>query len=308
MKKEQLTEQMNLVLYDKNGNIIDCKMIKDNEEFFIKRKLSEKQKIFLNNKSELQKYSDKLGGYINMCYVRNELLFNELNIDRANISRLIYLATYIDFNNRQENLLIKHSKNYKIKYMTRSDIKKVLGLADRTFINFMNDMKKSNLLFEVEGKFYISNDYFSKGKCDFNAKEYTRIFIDTARMLFENCTSRQHKQLSYIYQLIPFMNYELNIICRNPNESDFYKLEKLSLLQICELLGVSTNKDTMRKFRDDLLKFNITLDDRKYYFLSYARIKNGHGLKDYFVVNPQITWGGKDIEQVKETIQVCFFG
>lgn len=310
MKKEQLTEQMNLVLYDKNGNIIDCKMIKDNEEFFIKRKLSEKQKIFLNNKSELQKYSDKLGGYINMCYVRNELLFNELNIDRANISRLIYLSTYIDYNNRNENLLVKHTQYQVIEPLTRADIKSKLGLSDTVFKSFMSDMKKSNLLFEVDKKFYISNDYFNKGKIkdsQFKSKEYTRIYIDTTRLLYENCTNRQHKQLSYIYQLVPFMNYELNIICSNPSETDFYELDKLSLVRICELLGVSTKSEAMRKFRDEILKFYITVDKKKYFILSYAKIRNGYGIKDYFLINPQVVWGGKDLDQVKNTIQVCFF-
>ncbi|WP_250675288.1 hypothetical protein LZ906_017835 (plasmid) [Paraclostridium ghonii] len=297
-----------LLEYNDKNEIVGSYLREVNSEvIYIKKELSEKQRKFLNNKSELHKYSEKLGGYINMCYVRNKLLFNELNIDKANISRLIYLATYIDYNNRQENLLIKHGKNYKIEPMARADIKKVLGLGDTVFKSFMSDMRNNNLLFEANNKFYISNDYFSKGKCNFNNKEYTRIYINTTRMLFENCTSRQHKQLSYIYQLIPFMNYELNIICKNPSETDFYKLEKLSLLQICELLGVSTDKDNMRKFRNDLLKFYVKMEEKKYYFLSYARILNGHGLKDYFVVNPQITWGGKDMRQIKETIQVCFF-
>ena len=61
-----------------------------------KPELTPKQKALLKNKTELTLYSEELGGYIHMYYVSNELLFNKVNIERANISRLIYLATYID--------------------------------------------------------------------------------------------------------------------------------------------------------------------------------------------------------------------
>lgn len=303
----QLTEQMNLVLYDKFGNIIDCKMLKENEEFFIKKKLTTQQLKFLNNKLELQRYSEKLGGYINMCYVRNKLLFNQLNIDRANISRLIYLSTYIDYNNRQENLLIKHTKDYKVAAMTRSDIKKVLGLGDTAFKSFISDMKKNDLLFEVDKKFYISNDYFNKGKCNFKNKEYTRIYINTTRLLYEGCSTRQHKQLSYAFQLVPFVHFETNILCTNPSAIDYYDLDKMGLIRICEILGLSTEKSPMNKFENDLLKLQITYEGNTYYLFKRVIVKGGNGKFDYFVINPQVVWGGKDIEKVKETIQLCFF-
>lgn len=307
---EQITQQMTLAVFDKFGEIVSTAVLHDDEDYKITKKnkqLTPQQKAFVRHKSDLKKYSESLGGYIHMCYVRNELLFNKFNIDRANITRLIYLSTFIDYNDRQENLLIKYGKSNKIKAMTRADIKNKLGLSDRAFINFLNDMKKNNIIFEAEGKFYISTDIFSKGENKFNAKEYTRIYIDTTRFLYENCPSRQHKQLSYIFQLIPYANYELNILCNNPSETDFTKLNKLNLLQICELLGVSTNKESMRKFRDELLKFYVTIDENKYYFLSYAKVKNGYGLKDYFIINPKIAWAGNDIQQLKETIQICFF-
>ncbi|MGL5348284.1 MAG: hypothetical protein ACRDA3_13115 [Peptostreptococcaceae bacterium] len=275
-----------------------------------KNKLTPKQKTLLKNKSDLNRYGENLGGYVHMSYVKNELLFNRLDIDRANISRLIYLSSYIDYNDRSENLLIKHSKDYKVEPLTRADLKIKLGLSDTAFKSFMSDMKKSNLLFEVDKKFYISSDYFNKGDIkdsQFKSKEYTRLFINTTRMLYENSKPRQHKQLSYIYQLVPFMNYELNILCSNPNETDFYELDKLSLVRICELLGVSIKSDAMRKLRDEILKFYIVINNKKYFILSYVKIRNGYGIKDYFLINPQIVWGGTDTEVVKDTIQACFF-
>lgn len=244
-----------------------------------------------------------------MLCVKNELLFNNIEIDRANIARLIYLSTFIDYNNRQENLLIKHGKGYKIEPMSRTDIKKVLKLSDTAFKAFLSDLKANNLLFESNGKYYISQDYFSRGKSNFKDKEYTRIYIDTTRFLYENCTSRQHKQLSYIFQLVPFMHYELNILCDNPLEPDVYKLKKLNLTNICEMLGLSTARPNLVKFKNDIIKFYITIDGEKYYFFTYVLLNtiNNVGIRDYFVVNPKIVWGGKDTDVVKDTIQACFF-
>ena len=295
----------------RTGEIVANSFVKNDgsEEFKtnVTKKLTYGQINYLNKSDELKSMNAELGGFINMCYVSNKLLFNELNIDRANISRLIYLATYIDYNNRQENVLIKYTKHRTIETMTKNDIKDILKLSDRAFANFMKDMKNNNLIYEVFNKIYISREYFSKGKCNFKSGEYTRIYIYPTRSLYMSCTSRQHKQLSYIYQLIPFMNKELNIICKNPNETDISKLEKLTLKDICELLGLSTEQSVMRRLRDDLLKFYIKINGKKYFFLSYARVLNGYGLKDYFIINPNVCWSGNNMDNLKDTLSLCYF-
>lgn len=300
-----------------DGEKIPMGVMGKNEEVIIQKKkkeLTPKQKIFSENRSELLKHTKKLGGYIHMGYVKNELLFNKL--DRANISRLIYLSTFIDYNNRKENLLIKRVQNNHIEPMTRADVKQVMKLNDTAFKSFLSDIKKNNLLYEVDKKFYISPDFFTRGEnkkdyekgSRFENKEYTRVFIDTTRYLYEHCNSRQHKQLSYIFQLVPYINYELNILCSNPEETNFYELDKLNLAQICALLGISTeNRQNMNKLKNELLKFKVKVNEIEYAFLSYARIQNGYGIKDYFVVNPQVVWKGRDMDRVKDTINLCFF-
>ncbi|MGL5713508.1 MAG: hypothetical protein ACRCX2_10855 [Paraclostridium sp.] len=273
-----------------------------------RRVLTDCQKSIINKNNELKEYSQQLGGYVNMHYVRKELLLNKLNIDRADISRIIYLSTFIDYNDREENLLCKKGLYNKLEPMTKRDIKYVLKLKDTAFYSFIKEMKRLNLLFEANEKYYLSSEYFNKGKVDFKNKEYTRVFIYPTRYLYESCKPIKHKQLSYIFQLVPFMNYETNIICSNPGETDFYKLEKLNLIQICKLLGVSTeNKQTMYKLKNDLLKFYIEINGNKYYFLSYINVQNGFGIKDYFAINPNVIWGGNNTSEIKELIKLMFF-
>lgn len=284
-------------------------LLKSNEEITVMDKtryFTEGQKNFLCKNNQLHEFTHNLGGFIQMCYVKNELLFNKLKIGKANISRLIYLATYIDYNNRKENLLVRYSENNKVVALTRDEIRSLLKLSERTFINFLNEMRSNNLIFTYDDKFYISPDYFTKGKNKLEG-DYTRIFINTTKFLFENCNSRQHKQLSYVYQLIPYMNHELNVICNNPNESDFAKLDKLGLKNICEVLGVSLDKKSMYRFENDLLKFKIEVGNRIYYIFKRVIVKGGNGKYDYFVINPKIVWSGNNVELIKDTVSSLFF-
>lgn len=296
-----------VVTIDKNGNVISDIVIKPNEEIVIKKIKTPKQLKFLKDMQDLSLYGNELGGYVHMFYVKNELLFNHLNIDRASISRLIYLSTYIDYNDRQENLLVKYGQNKKVEPMTRKYIQKILRLSDTTFKSFISNMKKNNLIYELNNKFYISNEYFSKGKCDFNNKEYTRIFINTTRFLYENVSIRQHKQLSYVFQLIPMIHYETNTIAFNPDEMDNNKILKMGLKDICEFLGVYTDNSTMYKLENELYKLKVDVYGVKYYFFKRVILKDGDGTKDYFIVNPQVIWGGKDTDAAKDIINNLIF-
>ncbi|MDY2881810.1 MAG: hypothetical protein SOT71_04045 [Romboutsia timonensis] len=277
-------------------------LIKEGETIKVIKDLTPQQKAIINNKKELNTYSKKLGGFLHVCYVKNQLLFNTLNLNQATISRFLYLATYIDYNDREENVLIKHTQNNKLEYLTKRDIRNLLNLSEKTFYDFMKEVKEKELLFEANNKIYLNPVYVNKGRSNFRNKEYTRMFIDTTKELYENCTSRQHKRLSYIYQLLPFLNYESNILCNNPEEKDINKLDKLSFKDICGILGLSKDKKSMNTLKKDLFKFYITKDNKKYYFFSYVTIKQENGSESYYVVNPLVIWKGSDLQVAKDII------
>ncbi|HBE9638627.1 TPA: hypothetical protein KRN26_002399 [Clostridioides difficile] len=272
-----------------------------------KKSFSPEQRAIINNKKELPYHNFKLGGFVFCTYVKNELLFNEVNISKANISRLIYLATYLNYNTGEENLLVRYSQFKEMIPIDRKNMREILNLKDRAFRNFLADVKKCELLYESNNKFYINPKYFTKGIPNFENKEYTRIYINTSRFLFEHCTPRQHKQLSYIYQLIPYIHFESNILCLNPHETDISKIKKISLYKICQLLNISTIKQDMNKFKKELLRFYIKVEDDKYYFFKYVIVEGNNKNTDYFIINPCVIWKGKNLNLAKKTIDLCFF-
>ena len=126
-----------------NGELECVGLIKEWETIKVVKEITPQQKVFLSNKNELTQHNKKLGGFIQVCYVKNQLLFNDLNLNKATISRFLYLATYIDYNDREENVLVKYTKNNKIEYMSKRDMKYLLNLGDTAFKSFYKEIKEN---------------------------------------------------------------------------------------------------------------------------------------------------------------------
>lgn len=304
-------------LEDANGEFIPAGILFNPDKEELKRvnkkeELTPKQKKFVSEKlfkegDDKAMFEHGSGGYINMYYVKNEILFNNLNIEASNVSRILYLATYIDWNTSNENLLVKPGQFNKSYPMTRRDLQLVLGLAERTFTDFIKSSKENNIMFEVDGRFYMNSDYFNKGKVSFKDKEYTRLYINTVRDLFERCNPRQHKQLSYLFKLIPKMYYLNNALVHNPEAKDLKDVKYMNLTDVCKFLGVGYDNNNMSKVKRDLIKFYTTYDGTKRGVFKYITVE---GIKDkysYFVVNPSVVYSGDDFGVANNILKLCYF-
>lgn len=260
----------------------------------IKRIVTEKEKAIINNKDELRRMNKVLGGFLRVMYVENELLFNKLGLDSSDVARVLYLATYMDYENRNDGLLVKRIKNNKLDSMTRKDLFEVMNLSDKAFRTFINTIKKAGLLVEEEGLFYMNTDYFKKGEAT-RKETYTRLYIETTKKLYEGCTARQHKQLGYILQLIPYASYDLNIL---ENEG-----KRLSIEEICELVGLSTERKTTSKMHRELKKFTVKLDEKEYYLFGTITVNDITG----YCINPLASYRGNDMGEKRAIIKLMLF-
>ena len=119
------------------GEVLGTTYIKANgsEEIILKaekkKTLTTEQRMFLNSMNEFKNQCKGLGGFVHMIYTKNELLFNTLGIDKANVSRIIYLATYSDYNQKGLLVIRNRNKNGQLtgnEPMTRKQIQTVLNL------------------------------------------------------------------------------------------------------------------------------------------------------------------------------------
>lgn len=271
------------------GEIIGNTFLKNGEEVVLstKKVLSDNQKDYLQKKTDIGQLSKSLGGYVHVFYVKDELLYNELNLNPADVSRFLYLATYISYNYKDKNLLVKKEKG-RLKPMLQKDMKSIMNLSERGFYNFLKEIRNKGLIIEKDNKFYINNKYVSKGKIEDDKDNYVRLYIDTTRYLYENCTSRQHKQLGYVLKLLPYADFETNHILIND--------EKAEIRDIMKLLGLSVEGvNAVNKFKKMLLNFKINYQDKEYYLFGAHTFEYGKEYRTYFVINPLVLFGGNNL-------------
>lgn len=284
-----------------NDEVVGNKLITKNKE----KKLN-----FLRENNEFEKHCSNLGGFIHMIYLKNDILFNNTNIDKNNITRIIYLATFMNY---EDGLLVfDEQKREEGKYtnkqpLTRDDIQEILKLNDSTFKRFLKNVKDNNLLRVEKKKFYINTECFIKGEVDKLKKnqEYCRLYINTIRSLYNGCKPTQHKILANILQLIPYIHYNENIICHNPN-CDILKedIQYLTLNEICDMLGISENEGNRTTLAKQLYSFKLKFDEKEIPLLSYVVVNS---CTNYFVVNPLVIYKGNSLMSIKRVAKSCFF-
>lgn len=261
-------------------------------EMQTRKNLSDGQKDYLQKKDFMGELSKTLGGYVHVFYVKDELLYNKLNLNPADVSRFLYLATYISYNCKDRNLLVKKEKG-QLKPMVQKDMMKIMKLSERAFYNFIKEMKHKELIIEKNNKFYINEKYISKGKIKDNKNNYIRLYIDTTRHLYEHCTSRQHKQLGYVLQLLPYVDFDTNHILIND--------EKAEIRDIMKLLNIpANNKQSISAFKKSLLNFTINYQGNDYYLFGTITYEYGKEFRTYFVINPLVLFAGNNIELMQD--------
>lgn len=220
---------------------------------------------------------------------------DSLNIKDGYKLRFLYLCTYANYSQKGSYLLHRNGKT-----MDKKGIIKTLKLTDREGNNTLKELMAKGLVCE-DSKGYMVNPVFVKrghlNRQDMK-KDYTRIFDKGVSELYEACDIRQHKQLYYLFKLLPFVNVKFNAICQNPKEEHPSSVIQLKLSEICEKVGYDKSK--ARRFEDEMLKFKI---NDEYVMLG---IKNGNGM--WYKINPRFSYGGtgRHMEGLLELLSTDF--
>lgn len=283
-----------LYVVSNDGEVEQVKELTDDQKIKI---TTTKQEEYLKHKEKsddlCSQVEAELGGFCWVIYYNNELFDNK--IDVKHIARIIYLATFLEYDT---NRLVFHEQGRSNKPFTEQDLKEKLGFLDnKTYNNFKKQMVKSGILIFEEAYISMSAEFFHKGSIAQHDKQikvlggsYSRLYVNTIRALYEGLTdTRQHKTLGYLFQLLPYCDYEYNIITRSPNTEEAYE-EVLTKKDIAELLGIG--EDAFKRIEKQLRKLIIKVRDVEYYVIGKETLEFGSGedIKTYqfYVVNPLI--------------------
>lgn len=214
-------------------------------------------------------------------------------LDKQYIFRFIYLCTYLRYG---DNRLMRRVKQNKYELIKVSDLMNLLKLGKTEYNKTKKVLEESNLIkVNKDYTVAIDNKISFIGKVNKNNKqEYSRIFKESIQELYNNSTPREHKRLALFIELLPFIHYKYNIICKNPRCELMQDVEPFTIQELQKISGNGGKNIT--RFKNNLL--NIMVGGQKAMMLveDYE--------KKFFIVNPKIYYKGNDLEDLTYLINL----
>lgn len=209
------------------------------------------------------------------------------SMNSATVGRLAYLSTYLD---NESQLLL-----YEDRPMLKNDLSTVLNVSRPTAIKFYDDCISIGVL-EDHGKdgLYLIGNLFFKGKSE--NKERTKLFRVTIQQLYKKLPQKNHEHFGYVIQLVPWINFEWNIVCENPEETNKGRIEPMSFRDICKKLGYDPKHPG--RLKKALTSPIFVWEHYKQPLCGFFSMSAQDGKQSMMVVNPHILFAGKHIENV----------
>jgi hypothetical protein len=227
-----------------------------------------------------KEWNKHLGGFVFVLFKYCDLILEQQkDITPEDITKLFYLATYVDYN----GFLI-----YEDDFMTKKIMMQVLKIKKRRFDTFFKRMKDAGIFIYNNKIIKINTEYFIKGKMTEKISvdnNYTRLYINSIRFIYENVNVNSHSQLGIYFKIIPYIHRQRSILCHNP---DCYE-DDIKLMNANELKRIiGYHRNGVRKFINSLLSIKLNNGES---ILASVRNDPDEG-KSFIIVNPKVMYGG----------------
>jgi hypothetical protein len=240
---------------------------------------------------EFRIYQQEICGYF-VFFMLDNIDVLSFKLDNRELMSFLYMGTFVK---RGGALKLDNNKTY----ISKTTLKKILKLDKNKFCSFYNKLIKNNFMTEDEygDRLHINILYFYRGKKvnylkeakTKNMENYSRVYIESLRHLYETSTVSQLKKIANFYKLLPYVNIKYNVLCTDPKETNELLIQALDTKQICSILGYNLNQKAR------LIKELLALKYKKYDI--FATITRNKGI--LFVINPLVFYKGYDIQELK---------
>lgn len=250
------------------------------------------QKAYTERKEREQQeyYKSKRSGKKKPPYTFVSTAADLTEISPANITRLIYLSTYLSYHDNELRL----SERHKIRMTELPDI---LKISSATADRFWNEVSPQYVYEDNDGTLKLNPDVFVRGNLQQLISFYIKVFATGMRNLYKSVPISKHKQLGYIFAMLPYVNSEHNILCYNTWETDINKIEPMSMKDFCAEIGFDYRHVNRLHDAFKQIKFDVG-EGKQELFCSI--IKNEYTGKELMIVNPKVFYSGKNAEAVME--------
>ena len=272
-----------MAIYADTGEVIEDVTILTRAEKF-------KRKEFFDNneKKHLSRLSNENARFVQFLFTEFKAMPDLLP---QTAIRLMYLSTYLSYDN---NYLKKSGR-----FISKQEMEKIIALNRETFRQFLSEVIEHGYLSESENGYSLSKEHFNMGKMKIkkseDQKRFIRVYINAIRKLYLSTHQSKHVYMGYIFQIIPYVNMEWNIVCHNPLEKVKEDIQPMTLGEFCDKIGY--NKKNAYRLIKTLgeIKFNWRGKDQL--FCSYIYDSNKCNMK--FFVNPNIFYAGDSFSEVE---------
>lgn len=217
------------------------------------------------------------------CFVSVEE--QEQGIRPATMARLVYLATYLGYAG-----VLKRSER---RFMKFSDLGDVLYLKKSEVHSFWKEVKDKYVFLNEHGYLCMHDSFARRGKITYGGR-YQQIYNSAVQALYKSTGSMRHKYLGYVFQMLPFVNVEYNILCKNPMETNLDCIEQLSIDEFCIEIGYSpANRARLMKAYSSI---TFPVNGKQEQFCVFITKSADIG-STKIIINPHILYHGKmDLE------------
>ena len=275
------------------GEIISEFEIGSDESLTTSEKLL-KRKKYLENRNQMSMLNNQLGGFVKIFYISNEILYQN-TLNPQDVARFLFISTYIDY----DNILKKDDKP-----LNKKELWRLTFIRANIFNELYQRLIDKHFIVEHEnGSISVNEEKVIKGEHKENNKSYTRMYINTIRNLYSGCDQRKHKSLGYLFKLIPFLNYETNMVCFE-NE----KFSPMTTQDIMMLLDISVkSKGSISQFNKQLLDFTITFKGKDYPVFGKISFETRKGkIVNGWIVNPCLFYRSSNFANTRTLLSLLF--
>lgn len=252
--------------------------------------------------SELHDVFNSLGGFVLIKHNKLRVLIGDERLSQEDKSKILLLATYM----KRDNIL-RFDNNIKVKL---KHIPELLGVSRQATHTFLTKVKELGIIISNEdGSFSMSEDLFCKEKQDNNTNEtcefeYSKVFTDTYRKLYESIDKRKIKCLGVLFSVLGYINLHYNVLVRNKDSILEINYNNIDTMSYDEMYALCNNKSNVEK--STKIRFKYGLDGIK--------LENGENLftfkkhygKELIFINPNVVYSSPDVNTWLSTLEIIY--
>jgi hypothetical protein len=258
-------------------------------------KIGEGQRKGAQVKANLRTHQTETGGYVFALFHECQTIAERFpSLTQPDLARLMFIGTYVSYDEGSDASygILKHPNGVVI---DKKALRDLLKISRPAFNTFYTKLQYEGILAETDAGLAMNPSVFYRGE---NVKgivgdmQYTRLFRQTVRDLYVMYDGKQTKKLGAIYAVLPYVNFNYNVLCLNPSEVQAEKVKPLTIGELAEILGYESDKKlakTLREIKHEgnaVFGFFEDTEDRR---------------KKKIVVNPYVIYAGngKHLDGIK---------